>query len=601
MKVKFLSWLLVAALALSVCGVSLAEDSAVSIDFEDGVFGFVGMAMDAGNADESVLSVVDYNGSKALKVDIQNKVPYVAFELSGLLGADVEKVRKITMDIGTELGDEKFYATSGRIYAYTGAELVKTFDEWSVYMEKSNPKTAVSAIADDELFVADAGNYIVVSKEVDNYVTKTAGAPLDMYIDNVCFYDAEGNLMTVDKTAQFVARTSGPDWSGISVMGAETEIGGAGSGGAWAQAADINTVAAGGTFDPATLEAGDIVTIYFAGEGNIWLVGVSDGNANGDWIRIADGGNAPINGSHNMAQVSYEQIVAALGEDFAATLQRLQCESDMDWEVQKVTVGKAADVLYGMANVSELGGAGTGGAWAQGADVYTVAGGGEFDPATIVAGTVFNVNYVGDGECWLVFVSDGNPNGDWVRVGDGGGSLNYNGNAQITYDMIVAMLGEDFASTLQRIQVESDMDWESYSVTFGSAVAPYVEAVDQMELGGAGTGGAWGQGADIHTVADGGTFDPATIVPGSVLTVNFASEGNMWVVFCSSGNPNGDWLRIADGGFASKNASGDKVQITYDQIVAVAGEDFAATLARIQCESDMDWESYSVTLGTAAQ
>jgi hypothetical protein len=46
---------------------------------------------------------------------------------------------------------------------------------------------------------------------------------------------------------------------------------------------------------------------------------------------------------------------------------------------------------------------------------------------------------------------------------------------------------------------------------------------------------------------------------------------------------------------------GDKAQITYDQIVAALGADFAATLARLQCESDQDWEVYSVTLGTAAE
>ena len=75
----------------------------------------------------------------------------------------------------------------------------------------------------------------------------------------------------------------------------------------------------------------------------------------------------------------------------------------------------------------------------------------------------------------------------------------------------------------------------------------------------------------------------------------------MWLVFVSSGNPNGDWMRVADGGMASKNAAGDKVQITYDQIVTALGADFAATLQRIQCESDQAWESYSVTLGVAAE
>ena len=145
------------------------EVKEASIDFEDGLFGFVGLSMAKGNADASELSLVDYNGSKALKVDVQSKVPYVALSLDGLLGADIEKVRTIEMDLGVDLSGGKFYACSGRIYAYSGTKLTESYDDWAVYMEKSNPKTAISTLgSDEELFVANAGNYIVISKETDN-------------------------------------------------------------------------------------------------------------------------------------------------------------------------------------------------------------------------------------------------------------------------------------------------------------------------------------------------------------------------------------------------------------------------------------------------
>ena len=127
-----------------------------------------------------------------------------------------------------------------------------------------------------------------------------------------------------------------------------------------------------------------------------------------------------------------------------------------------------------------------------------------------------------------------------------------------------------------------------------------MEALNQADLGASGAAAAWSQGADVNTLLNGGTFDAAAIVPGSVITVNYSGAGDMWLVGVSSGNPNGDWIRIAQFA-ASKNMKGDKVQITYDQIAAALGADFATTLARIQCESDQDWEVYSVTLGTAAE
>ncbi|HPJ02082.1 MAG TPA: hypothetical protein PKU80_04520 [Candidatus Limiplasma sp.] len=593
--------LLCVALTLGLAGAVAyaADEPAPSIDFEDGLYGFVGLDMSAGNADESVLSVVDYNGSKALKVEVTKKVPYVIFEISALLGDDVAKLASVTMDIGIDTGaDSKFYACSGRIYKYFGEANEKAYDEWSVYLASKNPNVAKMMLDEGEAFVAGAGNYIVVSKEVDNYATKTGGTPVSLYIDNVRFFDADGNVLPVDTAAMFVPRNAETDWSNLTVVDKEVDLGMAGAGGAWSQGADGVFLNDGGTLDPAIITEDSIITVYYSGGGKMWLVGVSGGNPNGDWIRIAQE-TAAINDSRTMAQITGAQIIDALGADFGATLAKLQCESDMDWEVTKVTIGEKADMLYGLKDAVDLGVSGAGGAWSQGSDIYTINEGGTFDPALIVPGTLFNINFAGEGNVWMVGVSGGNPNGDWIRIAQGM-ALQYGSNAQITYDQIVAALGEDFASTLARLQVESDMDWEVYAVTFGTALAPYVEAKSQVDLGASGAGGAWSQGADVNTINDGGTFDPALLVPGTVITVNYSGAGDMWLVGVSGGNPNGDWIRIAQFA-ASKNAKGDKVQISYDQIVSALGADFASTLARIQCESDQDWEVYSVTLGTAAE
>lgn len=86
------------------------------IDFADGNFGFLGMDTTLGNADASELSVVDYNGGKALCVSpAAGRVPYVSLNVEGLLGENLSRLAKITFDVGVELGtDGKFYGSPAR-------------------------------------------------------------------------------------------------------------------------------------------------------------------------------------------------------------------------------------------------------------------------------------------------------------------------------------------------------------------------------------------------------------------------------------------------------------------------------------------------------
>ena len=99
---KFVSWLLVAVLALGMCSwVSAEETAAVDvIDFEDGEFGFLGLWKGKANADASTLEVAEFNGSKALKITLSPdaKVPYVAFNIEGLLGERLADVAAVTRE-----------------------------------------------------------------------------------------------------------------------------------------------------------------------------------------------------------------------------------------------------------------------------------------------------------------------------------------------------------------------------------------------------------------------------------------------------------------------------------------------------------------------
>ncbi len=88
---KLLSCLLLIALALS-CAVSMAETApATIIGFADGNYAFFGVDTTAGNADACELSVVDYKGGKALRVDVKSQTTaQITFEeIAEVLGEDV--------------------------------------------------------------------------------------------------------------------------------------------------------------------------------------------------------------------------------------------------------------------------------------------------------------------------------------------------------------------------------------------------------------------------------------------------------------------------------------------------------------------------------
>lgn len=577
----------------------------VGIDFEDGVFDFVQINTAPGDADDTLISVVDYNGSKQLFVDAQSfKVPYVAFDVASLVGDRIADVRSIEMDVTAVSADGVFRAVAGSVIAYSGEKLTESKDDWSVYLESKNPNKAVGKLANEgEYFVAGAKNYFALAKSTDNG-KGVVDQPVDLYIDNVVIRDAEGKAIPVDTTVKFdkPAGFGQEDWSNLTKVKDEVEIEGFNvAAGAWAQAG-VNTVAGGGSFDVSLLKPGTILTInYSAPDGNVWLVAVPGDGAPFGWTRIQQQ-TAVKNDSNTVCQITYEQIVEALGTDDLSGIAILQAEGDVEWSVSKVTIGVESKQLPAtMGDVEIEGFAVAAGAWSQ-AGVSTIAGGGTFDPALLVPGSVVTISYKSAGPVWLVAVpADGAPFG-WTRIEQGTAARNDDNTVcQITYEQIVAALGTDDFSGLAILQCEGEADWEVYSVKIGKLAPSLVKVKDAVEIPDfAVSAAAWAQ-AGVTTTVGGGSFDATALKPGCIVTIKYKSAGNVWLVAVpSDGAPYG-WTRIAQG-TAAKNTDNTECQITYDQIVEALGtEDFAASLAILQAEGEQDWEVYSVSIGYPAE
>ncbi len=567
-----------------------------SIDFEDGLMGFMKVCTTKGNGDESVLSVVDYNGSKAVYAEnVSGASMYIGVNVSALLGDRVADVRTISVDIGTEYADGSFSASSGFMYAYVGEKLEEVKgDSWSVYLENENPKTATFEMG-DAYFTAGCDNYILISKETDNGATAAS-----MYFDNLTFYDEAGNVIEADSSVDFGSpagfESSGMDMSNLCALtnvvtfeGFET------SGDGWAQN--------GFEMPQEILDAlvpGSVVQIEFASEsGDLWIVmpdakqwyRVGVGNADGSGIA-----DAYINNSGNVAQITYEMIAEICGDDVSTWGARMQCESDTPWEVFSVSVGQQAPVYA-------LGGAVTFEGFETSADGWAQDG---FEMPqeiidALVPGSVVEISYASEsGDLWIVM-----PDAEqWYRVGvgnaDGSGiadAVCYNGKCYVTYEMIAEICGDDVSTWGARMQCESDTPWEVYGVRVGTALEMEMVSNTVAFEGFETSGDGWAQnGFDMpQEIID-------ALVPGAVVTIEYASEsGDLWIVMPDAEQ----WYRVgvgnADGsGIADAACANGFCQITYEMIAEICGDDVSTWGARMQCESDTPWEVFSVTVGMGA-
>ena len=555
-----------------------------SIDFEDGKMDFVSMYMQAGNSDNSELSIVDKDGSKKLYVkNVDGKVSYVGFDLTALLGANVANVATIEMTITTE-HEGGFSATSGNIISWAGADLVEYKDAWSVYMESKNPNKAIAKIEEGEEFAADANNIMIVTMDTDNGPDEENGVG-SFYIDDVRFLDKDGNLITADTSVAFVGPESfaptGVDMSNLCALTGAAEVEGFQKAqAAWTQDGVELTQEMIDKLVP-----GSVIEISYTSEtGNMWIVMPW---ATAGWMRVGDGtnGKSYINGSQNICQVTYEQIEEFCGEDKSTWGAMLQCESDGAWEVYSVKIGQAAPV-YALSNVTEVTDfVVSEGAWTQNGIELPQEVWDAFGP-----GMALEFTYSSEtGKLWAVMPW---ATAGWMRVGDGtnGQAVCYDGKCYVTYEQIESFCGEDKSTWGAMLQAESDGAWEVYGLKIGT-VSEMKMVNNNVEIEGF-------QKAQAAWTQDGVELTPeqqALLVPGSVITFKFSSEtGKLWAVmpWATAG-----WMRVGDGTNGTAACKDGICQVTYEQIAEFCGDDPSTWGAMLQAESDGAWEVYSVTIG----
>ena len=562
--------------------------SNASIDFEDGQMGFVEVYSAPANAADVELNVVDFGGSKALEVkNLTGKVPFVGIDVSSLCGADTAKIASVSMKLGVSYEDGSFSACAGKITTWTGEDLVQTGYDWSVYMESKNPKVATVDVSGVP-FVADANNIMVLSLETDNGIDAGHGNAT-LYVDDITFYDASGNVLTADKSVAFAAPAgysdTGRDSSNLFAVKNAVEFEGfQTSADAWAQA--------GFTMPQEILDAlvpGSVVEIEYKSEtGNMWLV---MNEAQAGWMRVGQAGTddpAYQNNSHNIAQVTYEQLAALCTDDVSTWGSTMQCESDGAWEVFSVKVGQQAKNIAVVNGVDFAGFATKAGAWSQ--DGFDMPQ--EIIDA-LVPGAVVEVTYSSEtGNMWLVMPDS---TAGWMRVGQAGTedpALCDGQKCYVTYEQIAALCGDDVSTWGARMQCEADGEWEVYSVKVGTAAefAPVnkLVAFEGFET----SGDAWAQAGFTmpQEILD-------ALVPGAVVTIQYSSEtGNIWIVMNEA---QAGWMRVGQAGTEDPAlCNGTYAQITYEQLAALCTDDVSTWGSTMQCEADGAWEVYGVWVST---
>ena len=200
--------------AFSVSTSALTEGT--KIDFEDGDYSFVYLNLDDGS-DNSVLSVEDYDGSKQLKVDVQQtgKVPKVWFDLDKITAREnTVQISTIEMDLTfVPKSETEMVGWAGGVIASAGG-----FDQSNPQASQINPNwTQTDWASEDEnaytegmpakvhatkKFLLPASKYTAEGTNPFFGIMRwAADTNYVMYVDNVVLKDKDGNALPVGVTA----------------------------------------------------------------------------------------------------------------------------------------------------------------------------------------------------------------------------------------------------------------------------------------------------------------------------------------------------------------------------------------------------------------
>lgn len=200
--------------AFSVSTSALTEGT--KIDFEDGDYSFVYLNLDDGS-DNSVLSVEDYDGSKQLKVDVQQtgKGPKVWFDLDKITAREnTVQISTIEMDLTfVPKSETEMVGWAGGVIASAGG-----FDQSNPQGSQINPNwTQTDWASEDEnaytegmpakvhatkKFLLPASKYTAEGTNPFFGIMRwAADTNYVMYVDNIVLKDKDGNALPVGVTA----------------------------------------------------------------------------------------------------------------------------------------------------------------------------------------------------------------------------------------------------------------------------------------------------------------------------------------------------------------------------------------------------------------
>ena len=208
---KLFAGISAAAIAATMCSFSTSaiSEGATSIDFEDGDCSFMYMNVDSG-ADDSKLSVEEYDGSKQLKIDVQDstKVPKVWFDIYKIMSKEAATtIKTVEFDLTMVPKDSsKQLGWMGGAIGSAGSYGTQKNPSWSQdSWECSDANLFVDGgVAKSHLkrtFLLKATQGFTEKSESPFFGLMTwanqNGTEYVMYVDNVVFTDEAGKTITL--------------------------------------------------------------------------------------------------------------------------------------------------------------------------------------------------------------------------------------------------------------------------------------------------------------------------------------------------------------------------------------------------------------------
>lgn len=190
----------VAVLALVATAVPVNASAAANVlDFEDGnIPTAIQMALledGTADGDPALLSVVDFNGSKMLKIDSQaNGTPKIKFNLVPLVGeANIGTVKGIQYDLIIEKPDDVMTTWNGGTVGAGAYGIMGSWVNGTEWTLQDDTKNVSDVTLLKNVLNADFG--FTDPEEAFFMFMNWANNGTDMYIDNVQLLDADGNAL----------------------------------------------------------------------------------------------------------------------------------------------------------------------------------------------------------------------------------------------------------------------------------------------------------------------------------------------------------------------------------------------------------------------